>query len=100
MPLSYLLITKGFTNQIWFSSRTTKALVKDELKIPTQTRYLVPINLGRVERHVRTNTLPNRHFAEVSFRCMTRPSKRLFSILALMLEELQRLKAGISTVPC
>ena len=29
-----------------------KASVKDELTIPKQTRYLVPIELGRVERHV------------------------------------------------
>ncbi len=29
-----------------------KAAVKDELTIPPQTRYLVPIELGRVERHV------------------------------------------------
>ncbi|KDQ23693.1 hypothetical protein PLEOSDRAFT_1048636 [Pleurotus ostreatus PC15] len=36
----------------YYGIRTTKALVKDELKIPTQTRYLVPISLGRVERHV------------------------------------------------
>ena len=31
-----------------------KASVRDELTIPKQTRYLVPIELGRVERHVRT----------------------------------------------
>lgn len=30
-----------------------KSAVKDELTIPEQTRYLVPIELGRVERHVR-----------------------------------------------
>lgn len=30
-----------------------KEAVKDELTIPPQTRYLVPIELGRVERHVR-----------------------------------------------
>lgn len=29
-----------------------KATVKDELTIPPQTRYLVPIELGKVERHV------------------------------------------------
>lgn len=33
--------------------RTVKAAVKHELTIPKQTRYLVPIKLGRVERHVR-----------------------------------------------
>lgn len=34
--------------------RTMKASVKDELTIPKQSRFLVPIQLGRVERHVRT----------------------------------------------
>lgn len=32
--------------------RTTKPMVRDELGIPEQTRYLVPIELGRVEKHV------------------------------------------------
>jgi hypothetical protein len=32
-----------------------KSTVKDELTIPQQTRYLVPIELGRVERHVSTS---------------------------------------------
>jgi len=32
--------------------RTTKASVKEELTIPQQTRYLVPIELGRIEQHV------------------------------------------------
>lgn len=27
-------------------------MVRDELGIPEQTRYLVPIELGRVEKHV------------------------------------------------
>ncbi|KAI0321149.1 SNF2 family N-terminal domain-containing protein [Amylostereum chailletii] len=35
-----------------YTVRTLKASVKDELTIPQQTRYLVPIELGRVERHV------------------------------------------------
>ncbi|OJT14448.1 hypothetical protein TRAPUB_9026 [Trametes pubescens] len=35
-----------------YAVRTMKAAVKDELTIPPQTRYLVPIELGRVERHV------------------------------------------------
>lgn len=35
-----------------YSSRTTKPMVRDELGIPEQTRYLVPIDLGRVEKHV------------------------------------------------
>lgn len=34
------------------TNRTMKATVKDELTIPKQTRYLVPIEMGRVERHV------------------------------------------------
>lgn len=36
--------------------RTIKSAVQAELTIPAQTRYLFPIHLGRVERHV--STLP------------------------------------------
>ncbi|KAI0035543.1 SNF2 family N-terminal domain-containing protein [Vararia minispora EC-137] len=36
----------------YYAVRTTKTAVKDELTIPQQTRYLVSIELGRVERHV------------------------------------------------
>lgn len=32
--------------------RTMKASVKEELTIPQQTRYLVSIELGKVEQHV------------------------------------------------
>ncbi|KAJ7126620.1 SNF2 family N-terminal domain-containing protein [Mycena crocata] len=35
-----------------FAIRTTKASVKDELTIPQQTRYLVSIQMGPVERHL------------------------------------------------
>ncbi|TFY56627.1 hypothetical protein EVG20_g8854, partial [Dentipellis fragilis] len=35
-----------------YTIRTMKASVRDELTIPVQTRYLVPIELGRVEQHV------------------------------------------------
>ena len=34
------------------SIRTLKSAVKDELTIPEQTRFLVPVALGPVERHV------------------------------------------------
>lgn len=37
---------------VYAMRRTVKAVVKHELTIPKQTRYLVPIELGRVERHV------------------------------------------------
>ena len=37
---------------IFFMNRTMKSNVTAELTIPQQTRYLVPIELGRVERHV------------------------------------------------
>ncbi|KAI8992837.1 SNF2 family N-terminal domain-containing protein [Trametes punicea] len=40
-----------------YTVRTMKETVKDELTIPPQTRYLVPIELGRVERHVYDQTL-------------------------------------------
>ncbi|TRM58251.1 SNF2 family N-terminal domain-containing protein [Schizophyllum amplum] len=35
-----------------YAVRTVKASVKDELTIPQQTRYVVPVEMGRVERHV------------------------------------------------
>ncbi|KAK7680847.1 hypothetical protein QCA50_016157 [Cerrena zonata] len=35
-----------------YTIRTMKSTVKDELTIPKQTRYLVPVELGKVERHV------------------------------------------------
>lgn len=38
-------------------TRTMKDAVKKELTIPPQTRYLVPIELGRVERHVRFSVI-------------------------------------------
>ncbi|KAI9061801.1 hypothetical protein FKP32DRAFT_1594010 [Trametes sanguinea] len=40
-----------------YAVRTMKETVKDELTIPPQTRYLVPIELGPVERHVYDQTL-------------------------------------------
>ncbi|KAI0702634.1 SNF2 family N-terminal domain-containing protein [Earliella scabrosa] len=40
-----------------YTVRTMKEAVKNELTIPPQTRYLVPIELGRVERHVYDQTL-------------------------------------------
>ncbi|EPQ55612.1 hypothetical protein GLOTRDRAFT_75757 [Gloeophyllum trabeum ATCC 11539] len=40
-----------------YAVRTTKAAVQAELTIPQQTRYLVPIELGRVERTVYDQTL-------------------------------------------
>jgi hypothetical protein len=38
--------------------RTMKSNVKNELTIPQQTRYLVGIELGKIERHVRGRYLP------------------------------------------
>ncbi|KAA1466872.1 hypothetical protein DENSPDRAFT_831779 [Dentipellis sp. KUC8613] len=42
-----------------YTIRTTKASVRDELTIPVQTRYLVPIELGRVEQHVYDENIEN-----------------------------------------
>lgn len=39
-------------NYFLFLNRTMKSNITAELTIPQQTRYLVPIELGRVERHV------------------------------------------------
>lgn len=37
--------------------RTTKAQVKDEFQLPTQTRYIVPIEFGKVERTIYDDVL-------------------------------------------
>ncbi|THH28194.1 hypothetical protein EUX98_g5996 [Antrodiella citrinella] len=51
------LLKPAYVNQFTtlfqkYTVRTMKSAVKDELTIPRQTRYLLPIELGRVERHV------------------------------------------------
>ncbi|KIP06910.1 hypothetical protein PHLGIDRAFT_72023 [Phlebiopsis gigantea 11061_1 CR5-6] len=51
------LLLPGYTHRLIelfsrFAVRTMKTSVRGELTIPKQTRYLVPIELGRVERHV------------------------------------------------
>ncbi|PPQ99586.1 hypothetical protein CVT24_005165 [Panaeolus cyanescens] len=49
---------KDFTEFLQFYGiRTVKSIISDELTIPQQTRYLVPIEMGRVERHVYDQTL-------------------------------------------
>ncbi|KAH9916397.1 SNF2 family N-terminal domain-containing protein [Epithele typhae] len=40
-----------------YAVRTMKQAVKEELTIPPQTRYLVPIEFGRVQRHMYDQTL-------------------------------------------
>lgn len=42
-----------------YAIRTVKTEVQDELTIPAQTRYLVPIEQGPVERHVYTQNFYN-----------------------------------------
>ncbi|EJD53059.1 hypothetical protein AURDEDRAFT_180640 [Auricularia subglabra TFB-10046 SS5] len=56
------LLLPGFAEEFaaLFSSltvRTLKSQVKNELTIPPQSRVLVPVSLGRVERHVYGGTL-------------------------------------------
>ncbi|KAK7046025.1 hypothetical protein VNI00_007020 [Paramarasmius palmivorus] len=51
------LLLPGFARQFadlfgYYSIRTIKSAVSSELTIPQQTRYLVSIEMGRVERHV------------------------------------------------
>ncbi|KAF7984569.1 hypothetical protein HWV62_13783 [Athelia sp. TMB] len=51
------LLTPRFASQFAelfrrVSIRTLKSAVKDELTIPAQTRFLVPVALGPVERHI------------------------------------------------
>ncbi|OCH83870.1 hypothetical protein OBBRIDRAFT_786844 [Obba rivulosa] len=58
------LLKPGYVNEYAslfrrYAVRTMKAAVKDELTIPPQTRYLVPIELGRVERHVYDQNFEN-----------------------------------------
>lgn len=48
-PINDLLVISGVD---YHGYRTLKSAVKDELTIPEQKRYVVPIQLGRVERHV------------------------------------------------
>ncbi|EAU87406.2 hypothetical protein CC1G_02165 [Coprinopsis cinerea okayama7 len=60
--LWHRLLKPGFASEFaaffqTYAIRTTKASVKQELTIPQQTRYLVPIELGKVERHVYDQTL-------------------------------------------
>ncbi|KAI0789257.1 SNF2 family N-terminal domain-containing protein [Abortiporus biennis] len=55
------LLLPGYVNEFTelfqkYAIRTMKAGVKDELTIPKQTRFLVPVELGRVERHVYDQT--------------------------------------------
>ncbi|KAI0920308.1 hypothetical protein AcV5_010081 [Taiwanofungus camphoratus] len=42
-----------------YAIRTMKAAVTNELTIPQQTRFLVPIELGRIERHVYDQNFEN-----------------------------------------
>ena len=45
--------------------RTLKSAVEDELTIPQQHRYLVSIELGRVERHVSHDMLASNEMLTV-----------------------------------
>lgn len=58
----------SFLTQITFALlRTMKSNVKNELTIPQQTRYLVGIELGKIERHVRWRHL----LKTISIRILT-----------------------------
>lgn len=48
----FYLYSTSLAINLLLEIRTMKSAVKDELTIPQQTRYLVSIDLGRVERHV------------------------------------------------
>jgi len=63
-------------------------MVRDELGIPEQTRYLVPIDLGRVEKHVRVSLplLPTYFLMAERFSSTTRTWSKLSSLLVSMLE--------------
>lgn len=46
-------------------------MVRDELGIPEQTRYLFPVELGRVEKHVSATSATPRTFLMVSYSSST-----------------------------
>ena len=53
------------TQLIFALHRTMKSNVKNELTIPQQTRYLVGIELGKIERHVRGDIYQKRFSFDV-----------------------------------
>ena len=75
-----------------------KSNVKNELTIPQQTRYLVGIELGKIERHVRGGHLQETIFIRslmvLANRFMTKPLRGFYTSWALMHEELPLALAG------
>jgi len=69
-----------------------KSNVKNELTIPQQTRYLVGIELGKIERHVRGGHLQETIFIRILMilanRFMTKPLRAFYTSWASMHEEL------------
>ncbi|KAI0697783.1 SNF2 family N-terminal domain-containing protein [Cytidiella melzeri] len=58
------LLKPGYSSELIelfarYAIRTMKTAAQEELTIPKQTRYLVPIELGRVERHVYDQNFEN-----------------------------------------
>ncbi|KAH9837867.1 SNF2 family N-terminal domain-containing protein [Rhodofomes roseus] len=81
-----------------YSIRTTKAAVKHELTIPKQTRYLVPIELGRVERHVYDQTF-DRALLELGLDARGVAAKADWEIDTAVLRTWLRKLRGICTHP-
>jgi E3 ubiquitin-protein ligase SHPRH len=63
--------------------RTTKVSVKNELTIPEQTRYLVPVELGKIERQVLGITLPVEVFSHYYFQVYDQTFERALEELGL-----------------
>ncbi|KAG2135375.1 SNF2 family N-terminal domain-containing protein [Suillus bovinus] len=81
-----------------YAIRTLKSAVKDELTIPQQCRYLVSIELGRVERHVYDHHL-EAALVELSLDARGVAASEGWQIDATLLRNVLRKLRGICTHP-
>lgn len=110
MPATFLIFSNiipfgrsssylGMSRSSYMLSRTMKSQISGELTIPQQTRYLVSIDLGRVERLVGGNTylvINLRTCISCNCRYTINPLRAFSMNSALMLEVLQLPKVGKS----
>ncbi|KAH7911867.1 SNF2 family N-terminal domain-containing protein [Hygrophoropsis aurantiaca] len=81
-----------------FAVRTLKSSVKDELTIPQQTRFLVSIELGRIERHVYDQNLESA-LVELGLDARGVAASEGWQIDGALLRSLIRNLRGICTHP-
>ncbi|KAG1857719.1 SNF2 family N-terminal domain-containing protein [Suillus subalutaceus] len=81
-----------------YAIRTLKSAVKDELTIPQQRRYLVSIELGRVERHVYDHHL-EAALVELGLDARGVATSEGWQIDAALLRNVLRKLRGICTHP-